>query len=66
MFEKLDLNLQAAQTIETELLPYHLEYFLGIREPSEDGDYDDIPEDDDEDDDDDDDSDEDAKPKVNL
>jgi len=47
----LDLNFEIAKAIEDELFPYHLEYFLGIREPS-DGDDDDYEGLDDEDDDD--------------
>ncbi len=34
------MNFEIAKAVEDELLPYHLEYFLGIREPS-DGDGDD-------------------------
>jgi len=60
LLEQLDVNLQMAQDLENELLPYHLEYFLGIREPEEDDDegYGDL----DDEDDDDEDDDEDDKP----
>ena len=53
------MNYELAKQIGDELLPYHLEYFLGIREPSDggmDGEDDLGDEDDDEDDDDEDDA----------
>ena len=61
--EQLDMNFDIAQNVESELLPYHLEYFLGIREPDEDEDDDDDFGDEDEDDEDDDEE-EAPKPKV--
>ena len=36
MFETLNESLYLARKIETELLPYDLEYYLGIRKPDPD------------------------------
>lgn len=58
--ERLNINSDIANTLQEEIIPYHLEYYLGLRK----GDYDNLGGlDDDENDDDDDDDDEDEKPK---
>jgi len=60
MLEKLDIHFDIARTFLDEILEYHLEYYLGVRD--EGADEDDYGGSDDDDDDGDDDS-EDEKPK---
>jgi len=58
--ERLQINADIAVTIQEEIIPYHLEYYLGLRK----GDYDDMGGLGDEgDDDDEDDEDDDPKPR---
>jgi len=52
MLEKLDIHLDISRTFLDEILEYHLEYFLGVRDEGEDydgGEDDDIMEEDDDD-----------------
>jgi len=54
--EKLDIHLDISRTMIDEIIPYHLEFFLGVREDEMGGDVDDDEDLDDEDDDDEDDA----------
>jgi len=52
MLEKLDIHLDISRTFLDEILEYHLEYFLGVRDEGEggfDGEDDDMLEEDDDD-----------------
>lgn len=63
--EQLQINLDIANTLRDEVIPYHLEYFLGVREDEEFGGFEDMDDMGDEDMDDmGDDDDEDEAPKV--
>jgi len=44
LLDKMDRNSQIAKTIEEELIPYHLEYYLGVREDLDDEDDEDMDE----------------------